>query len=140
MEQKGSISVPSAGDLCKEKPAAVGGKAPTTSHSPELQDQEPELCCTPKSQPTEAVREHHSMVADTVPHQSSTLLGVCLTGDKLCISSSTSYLWIVNLLPSCRQPPNFPPCFGTSSSSTSATAPDAHTDKRFLGEKYLNRK
>lgn len=74
MEQKGSIAVPSAGDLCKEKPAAVRGKAPTTSHSPELPDQEPELCCTPKSQPTEAVRgtPQYSCRHRTTPKQHTT--------------------------------------------------------------------
>lgn len=92
------------------------------------------------SYPTEGGQEHHGTIADTVPHQGNTLQRVCLTGDKLQTSSSTSYLWTVNPLPSCRQNLSFPPCFGSSTSSTSATAPDTHTHTKDIWGKYLNRK
>lgn len=80
--------------------------------------------------------EHNGTLADTVSHQGNALHWVCFTGDKLHTPSSTSYLWIENPLPLCKQNLSFCPL--ASALSLQVQLLQTHTQD-FWG-KYLNRK
>lgn len=110
-EQKELMAVPSSGDRCKQKPAAVGG----SSSWPYL-----------PSHPTplmEGGGEGHGTFSEAVPHHDNALWWVCLTGDTCCNSSSTSHLWAGNPFPLCRQTLS---CSGSSTLTSSATAKHIH--------------